>query len=223
MLEKIRKLLALAADPNAAPNEAATAARQAAALMAKHDLDLNDLEDAELKAQWDMTTMQGVGCRPGKKNAKEVPSWIGVIGMGVRIFTRTRISEGAGYVTFKGPRTDVALAVWLHDYIVSQAYEASKGRSISDANAFRMGYAGAIQARMKEMAKNRDQADVEVVAGTGTSLIRVQDSREQEMNALFGKQGVKSAKGRQSDEGRQAGMKASIPTGRPISSGLRLR
>ena len=40
MKEKIRKLLALASDPNAAPNEAATAARQAQALMNKHDIDL---------------------------------------------------------------------------------------------------------------------------------------------------------------------------------------
>lgn len=110
MKDKIRKLLALAADPNAQGAEAETAARMAAKLMAKHDIDLAELEEEELRKAWDMTTAEAQGCRPGKKNPTEVPPWIGIIAWGVKVFTRTRCSNGRGVVRFKGPREDVELA-----------------------------------------------------------------------------------------------------------------
>ena len=102
--ELIRKLLALAADPSAAPQEAETAARQAARLMAKHDIDLADLEEEALKAQFDLIQGEAVGCRPGKRDAKEVPPWIGIIAWGIKCYTRTRVSSRGGVVYFRGPR-----------------------------------------------------------------------------------------------------------------------
>ena len=129
--DKIRKLLALAADPSAAPNEAETAGRQAASLMAKHEIELADLTEAELKAQWDLTTVEARGCRPGKKNPSEVPPWIGIIAWGVKCYTRTRCSGGRGVVYFKGPREDVELAQWLHNLLIDGCYKASTGRPLT--------------------------------------------------------------------------------------------
>ena len=48
MKDKIRALLALAADPSAAPQEAESAGRMAAKLMAKYQIDLGDLEEEAL-------------------------------------------------------------------------------------------------------------------------------------------------------------------------------
>ena len=73
MKDKIRALLALAADPSAAPQEAESAGRMAAKLMAKYQIDLGDLEEEALKEEFDLTTMQARACRPGKKNPKVVP------------------------------------------------------------------------------------------------------------------------------------------------------
>ena len=73
MKDKIRKLLALASDPNASDGERDNASRMAARLMAKHDIDLADLEEEALKAQFDLIQGEAAGCRPGKRNAKEVP------------------------------------------------------------------------------------------------------------------------------------------------------
>lgn len=218
LIDKIKKLLALASDPGAAPQEAETAARQAAFLMTKHDLDLGDLEAAQLAAQWDMTSMEAQGCRPGKKNAKEVPPWIGIIGWGVSVFTRTRASNGPGVVRFKGPREDVELAKWLHEYLLHQAYEASKGQGPGEANRFRNGFAAALQGRLKKLAKERDAADAETLAGSsGTSLVRVRDSREQEMIKHFGEApGSKTSRVGRSVDGFIAGSKAAIPTNRPL-------
>ena len=219
LIDKIKKLLALASDPAAAPQEAETAARQAAFLMTKHDLDLGDLEAAQLAAQWDMTTMEAQGCRPGKKNAKEVPPWIGIIGWGVSIFTRTRSLNGYGVVKFKGPRADTELAVWLHEYLLHQAYAASKGYGPGEANRFRNGFAAALQSRLKKLAKERDAADAEAMAsGTGTSLVRVRDSREAEMVKFFGPASSgKASKVGTSVDGYIAGSKAAIPTNRPLT------
>jgi len=220
LIEKIKKLLALASDPAAAPQEAETAARQAAFLMTQNDLDLADLEAVELAAQWDMTSQVAQGCRPGKRNAVEVPPWIGIIAWGVKIFTRTRASNGQGTVTFMGPREDVVLAAWLHEYLLNQAYAASKGLGLGEANRFRNGFASALQGRLKALAKARNAADQEVGASsTGTSLVRVQDSRRQEMEKFFGSENKgKSSKVGQSVDGYLAGQKASIPTNRPLAA-----
>ena len=219
MKDKIRKLLALAADPGASPQEAETASRQAAALMAKHDIDLADLEEEALKAEFDLTEAQAMGCRPGKTNAVEVPPWIGIIAYGVKVYTRTRVRAGRGVVFFRGPREDVELAQWLTNTLVTGAYAASKGSP--QPHAFRNGYAAAIQRRLKDLARDRDQADT----SEGQRLVLFQGTRERIMTEAYGPdQGARSSSVRQSEAGRQAGQSAHIPTGRPIShSHLRLR
>ena len=214
---KIRKLLALAADPSAAPQEAETAARQASKLMAAHDLSLADLTEAELRDQWDLTTTAAQGCRPGKKNPSEVPPWIGIIAWGVKTYTRTRVSGGRGIVYFKGPREDTELARWLHELLLNQAYTQSKGLPAGEANAFRNGFAAALQRRLKDLAKVRDQSDTE--ESNGTALVRVQDARQRAMNDAFGEEaGGRKSQARSSADGYEAGSKAHIPTGRPLSS-----
>ena len=149
MKDKIRALLALAADPSAAPQEAESAGRMAAKLMAKHQIDLGDLEEEALKEEFDLTMMQARACRPGKKNPKVIPPWIGIIAWGVKIYTRTRIRTAPGQVWFRGPREDVELAVWLHELLLENAYKASNGSS--NPNAFRSGCAAAFLSRIKEM------------------------------------------------------------------------
>jgi hypothetical protein len=219
LIDKIKKLLALASDPAAAPQEAETAARQAAYLMAQNDLDLADLEAVQLAAQWDMTTATAQGCRPGKKDAVEVPPWIGIIAWGVKIFTRTRATNGRGTVTFKGPREDVVLAVWLHEYLLHQAYAASRGLGLREANQFRNGFASALQGRLKKLAAARGEADQAVAGGTGgTALVKVQDSRRFEMDKFFGPESKSKSSGvKTSIDGYLAGQKAAIPTNRPLA------
>ena len=212
MKDKIRKLLALASDPNAAPGERDNASRMAAKLMAKHDIDLSQLREDELRAEFDLTTGEAPGCRPGKKNATEVPTWIGIIAWGVKVYTRTRATHGRGVVYFKGPREDVELAQWLHTTLIQGCYNSSKGRSQTDAAAYRGGYAAALQQRLKAMAKDRDTEDTQTGA-----LVIFQGTRDKLMDEAFGAEGgSRKSKVNQSEEGRSAGMNAAIPTGRPI-------
>lgn len=219
MRDKIRKLLALAADPSAAPQEAETAARQAARLMAKHEIDLSDLEEEELRNQFDLIQGEAVGCRPGKSNAKEVPGWIGIIAWGIKCYTRTRASSGRGVVYFRGPREDVELAQWLQGVLVEGAYKSSKGQP--NPGSYRNGYASAIQKRLKDMVLQRAEEEQGMAC---TALVRVQDARQKMMDEAYGpeRQGKSSAV-TQSQAGYSAGMSAAIPSGRPVSqSYLRL-
>ena len=220
MKDKIRKLLALAADPNASDGERDNASRMAARLMAKHDIDLADLEEEALKAQFDLIQGEAVGCRPGKRNAKEVPPWIGIIAWGIKCYTRTRVSSRGGVVYFRGPREDVELAQWLQGILVEGAYKSSKGQP--NPNAYRNGYASAIQGRLKKMVLEREQ--VESSEPNQFALVRVQDARQKAMDEAYGPESRgKSSGGKSSADGYKAGLSAAIPSGRPVSqSYLRL-
>lgn len=209
IIEKVKKLLALAQDPGAAPNEAETASRQAASLMAKYNIDLAALSQAELEAEWDITELSMPGCRPGKKNPREVPTWIGVMAFGVKVYTRTRVIARGGYVLYRGPRQDCELAQWMLKALIDLAYKQSKASS--DPHAFRNGFASAVQARFKAMAADRDQAE------QGSTALVVVDKLRAKLDELYGAERTSKARSRSSDEGYAAGSAAHIPTARPMA------
>lgn len=209
IIEKVKKLLALASDPSAAPNEAETASRQAASLMAKYNLDLASLSQAELEAEWDITELSMPGCRPGKKDPREVPTWIGVMAYGVKVYTRTRVIARGGYVLYRGPRQDCELAQWMLKALIDLAYKQSKASS--DPHAFRNGFASAVQRRFKAMAADRAQAE------QGSTALVVVDKLRAKLDELYGAERSSKARSRSSDEGYAAGSAAHLPTARPMA------
>lgn len=209
IIEKVKKLLALASDPSAAPNEAETASRQAASLMAKYNLDLASLSQAELEAEWDITELSMPGGRPGKKDPKEVPTWIGIMAYGVKVYTRTRVIARGGYVLYRGPRQDCELAQWMLKALIDLAYKQSKASS--DPHAFRNGFASAVQARFKAMAADRDQAE------EGSTALVVVDKLRAKLDELYGAERTSKSRSRSSDEGYAAGSAAHLPTARPMA------
>jgi hypothetical protein len=222
---KIRKLLALAADPSAQGQEAETAARQAAKLMAKHELDEYDCQGSkEAVHDFDLTAGEAMGSRPGKKNAKEVPLWILLIAVGISRFTNTRLQVGGGTLRFAGRRSDIELACWLHDTMVTRCYKegqkATAGQGMTEASEWRNGYAGRIQHRLLAMALQRQEDEKEEVSPTtGTSLILVRQDLDQAMVKQFGPPPqTKKANCAMSSRGYAAGAEAHIPTNRPIAA-----
>jgi len=213
-LDKIKKLLALAQDPAASPNEAETASRQAAALMAKHNLDLADLEAHELETEWDITEASMPGCRPGKKDPRKVPVWIGIIAFGVSIYTRTRVITRSGQVVYRGARADVELAHWMLKALIDLAY--SRSRDSDDPGGFRNGFAIAIQTRLKTMSKERDQVEAE-----SPGALVVVDKLEAKLDELFGSRQGKPSHARSNADGFASGMESRLPTNRPVTSSSR--
>ena len=220
MLEKIKKLLALAQDPAASQGERDNAARMAAKLMAKHEISQADLDLVSLATELDLTELQAQACRPGKKNPKQCPAWINLIAVGVMRFTRTRLYLSGPVLSFRGPRQDCELAKWLHEYILEQCYKQSTGRSIQEATAFRLGFAGAIQKRLKEMAAFRQEEEQALTHTESTALVVSQGKRETLMDQRWGPDNsrIRPRHHTVSQEGQDAGMRAHIPTNRPLST-----
>jgi len=221
MIDKIKKLLELASNPAATPSEAETAGRMAARLMAKHQIDQAALDGHQFEVSIDLAEVEARACRPGKKNAQKVPPWIGIIAFGVKVYTRTRITYSihAGYIMFQGPRTDVELAKWLHEYILAQCYKASEGMGLGESNQFRNGYASAIQNRLKDLAAQRKDEEDHIPAHESTSLVIVQEKILDLMDRRFGPDNSRAKKTDVaiSTQGYAAGMSAPLPTNRPLN------
>ena len=211
MIDKIKALLAMANDDGASEQERETAARQAGKMMAKYEIDEYDLLLASGR-EYDLVEEVAISIRPGKRTpASKVPPWINVIAYGVKTYTGTRCTLGGATLRFRGTRTAVELATWMHSALVSACYTASKGRE--DSNAFRNGWASAIQRRLKAMVE-------QVVSEGGTALVVVKTKVEEAMDGRWGSERKSvSVNVKRSADGYYAGQNAHIPVNRPVANG----
>lgn len=198
VIAKVRKLLALASNAGAAPNEAATAARQAQALMKKHNLEQSDVIFKELKdtsnmeMQWVRATTRKNAPRPNL----DTPLWAQVIaGPCADLFDcqvnirRAVLKQGAcSIVAFYGYKTDLTVCVWTYEYLLdcvrrlgrefeeraeqlARAGHASSNRESLDA--FRVGCATEIAARLQALVEQKRQEE----RGNSTSTALVVSKR----------------------------------------------
>lgn len=214
-VDKIKKLLALASDPGASETERETAGRQAAWLMAKNQLDEYDLMMAEGR-DWDLIEVEINGLRPGKKSGTKVPPWIGFIAVGIKEFCGVRVLGHGPRIKFRGPRAQVELATWMQEALVAACYRSSVG--VPNPNAYRNGYAGAIQTRLRNMKKAGD-SDTPAASGEGhsNSLVVIQDRLAVAMTQRWGPEDSdRSSSCQRGVDGYKAGQNAHIPTNRPM-------
>lgn len=225
IIDKLKKLLALAADPAAAPNESATARRQAEALMARHRIDEAEVLLANgsvapcftLTTSYFSTTPHYPGHTP-----KTAPDWAQYIIVGVGVLCEVRVSVTTHRVLgarFKvaGTVEDVAMAGWLYDTLCRQTYQASRravvGKGAEEARAFRRGYALAVQKRLQELAKGSKQQ-----AAASTALVVVDTAKQAALDEAFGAQEYGRAREVvYSQLGYAAGQQAVLPTNRPVN------
>lgn len=137
VIDKLRKLLAMAADVGS-PNEAATAARMAEKLMRQHNIDNADEIMRELKGgRGAGLAEEGVFVSWAKgagTPTRHTPPWshpLAAVLQGlfdVRVLHRTMFHEGKKREqwVFVGYATDVAAAVWTFSYLVDTIVRLSK-------------------------------------------------------------------------------------------------
>ena len=176
LLDRIRKLLALAADTSS-PEEAAIAARRAAHLMEEHHI-----------SQAEVMPREGIADRIGKSSAgyaaRRLPRWYEMLSVpvarlcdcAVRCFVRTDGQQTVEVLEFTGLDDDAQVASWTLDYLTVQIklltqiyrtrHQDADRRCVND---FRMGAAWSIQ-RMLEQALERKEG--RAAANTsGTALM----------------------------------------------------
>lgn len=235
MLDKVRKLLAMARDGRGNANEEETAMRQANKLMAEFGIaeaecDMSAMDAGELSYGEAQAGMDGRAPEPGKVY-KSYSTWVGQIAIGVGVFTDSivgRKTTAAGHVlTFRGEQQDVLLARWLLGVLVAgvQTEQRTSGwHGKADANLFRQSASTTLATRLKTMAKERRDMYEQAKRESNSRALVVVDRKAMEIARLFGKQ--KYDRGRSSSSGdrgasiagREAGQRINIPAGRPIGN-----
>jgi uncharacterized protein DUF2786 len=211
-IESIQKKLRLAADPAASPNEAATAAKMAAAQMLKHGI-----TDAMLKGATEPTFNIGYAY------SIPLPQWAGMMAIGVATFMGTIGSQCHSdsldlfRYKFAGEANDVRLSVWLLQVMCQAGVRSCKSRTPAEKAAelsgpFLAGFSAAVQARLFDLAKAKDAAFSEAKASDSKALL-VLDAKAQAIAEHFTKQETVPSKLEIGLQGYQAGKTAFIPTG----------
>ena len=228
--DKVRKLMALAVNEGAAPNEAETALRQAEKLMRKHGLELGDVMEQTGSVpvfKWAKEMVQMAWPKPVKRG----PLWMHWTGVGVAKFTDTIVdiinTKEGQCLRFRGEETDVEYAVWLASHIrneirvsanVWDAPGANSDEKWANREEYRHSMASRINARMTALRAERQT----VYESKSTALV-VFDAKMVARDQEFGVQLYSKAKRshiRGSAEawhaGRAAGDKVQIH--RPVGS-----
>lgn len=227
-LEKVRRLLAMANDGRGNMQEAETAARQAAALMAKFNIEsaeaqLKDLCSDEPDLDQALVCPNYYG---GEVRTKTLPVWVGIIAVGVGIVTQTKVDgyrkDGYGVARFSGYRTDVVFAEWLFQLLCGAVYRESTTTRYDRAGRgdFRHAASVAIQRRLAALRKEQDAALTR--ASSSTALVVV-DKKQQVINEAFGEMKTRKMSRQVHDAGARSagsefGQQINIPAGaRPLN------
>lgn len=198
VIDRIRKLLNMAADVSS-PQEAAIAARRAEALMRQHNVEsaASILED--LKKPKDNIVGQTVRANIWRKFSRSVPQWSQFIAKACAdLFdchvVKTMNLELGWHITFLGYKTDVEVCAWTFSYLLANIKRLSEKRvtfSRSAATAYHDGVTEAILINLAEAKRLKDLAD----RGNSTSTALVVRKREA-IEEQFGGINYKESKGR---------------------------
>lgn len=141
IIDRIRKLLAMAADASS-PNEAAIAAGRARKLMDKHQIEASDLGEPSKFATAD-----------AGQRYKFMPVWKNTLAVSVARFNDCKASLEYGQIRFQGHDADVQIAVTMYEFLTD-----SIARLCSDTVA-------GVATKIAELQKAR-QEDAKTAAGT---------------------------------------------------------
>lgn len=173
-LSKVTKLLAMAKDSAANETEAATALRQAEALMRKYDIGF-----AEIEAR----TLNSSNLQRANTDEKRNSSWVWQLAWSASNLSSTMPWKRGQEIEFCGTKQDCEVAKLYFDYLIAvvermaKAYDGDPlaalmhGETIrSQRNAFKGGMAIRLYQRTMEIKKERE-AEVSAASGTGKDLV----------------------------------------------------
>jgi hypothetical protein len=183
LIARVRKMLALANDEGASQGERDNALRMAHAVLAKHNLELSEVEGSGDTDRADL-----------KVETRSRP-WIRHIAHGIaemlfchHFYGKTRSNYENQF--FVGRPDNTATAKHMLDYLIASAHKESAARFPGDATArssFHKGVAAAVVKRCHEIKAEALRAEQQqAAAGTGTSLVLAgYYQQEAERNAKY--------------------------------------
>jgi len=158
LLERIRKLYAMAQEADSSPHEAEIALRRCRSLMERFGVSESDLETPEFSS-----TKVGKGYR-------STPAYVSVLGASVGLL-HDCLCVDSGHIEFRGFSVDADVASLTYDYLFDAmerslkmrkaAGEVAPGRSASFD--YRVGYAISVMKRCQAIDEERRQGVVQNV------------------------------------------------------------
>lgn len=186
VMRRIEKLLAIAQDHRADPNEAAAAARMAERIMRKYEIEHADVVMRSIKNQEDMDqkTVLATALRKHEvvRNVAPWVQWIAVcIGKLMDCKVDTCYERPHQVIRFSGFASDVKIAAWQLDYLcttVNMLCEAFRktdtyiqAESQRVMNSYRSGVAMGICSLLSEAKKSKDSDNVQESGQSTGALI----------------------------------------------------
>lgn len=184
ILRRIAKLLAIAEDDRADPNEAAAAAGMAERIMRKFQLEHSDIISKSLKAGDDLATEDvSASAKTNGTRVKVIPPWAMYLATRINKLTDTEVRyctmpNGDAGMRFFGYSADVKVAAWMFNYLVATSLRlcnefkrtpeyAIHGRRA--VNSYRLGVTTGINKSISDLIRAK-QAEK---ASTCTALVVV--------------------------------------------------
>jgi hypothetical protein len=189
IIERVKKMMALANCTGAAEGERDNALRMAYNLLAKYNLSMSQVDAHDSTPQEQRESQKATFVvYPWARN---IASIVGSLFFCNYYFMRSHSGKQADHV-FIGKASNVATAQYMSEFVVkSVCREAARlyGSAIApEARCFAIGVVRKLQERIKEI---KDTHDAESAVGTALAIINL-DKAEKEANSLWlAEQGVK--------------------------------
>jgi hypothetical protein len=200
VMRRIAKLLAIAGDDRANPEEASAAAGMAERIMREYQLEHADVIVASLKAGNDMAEGDCVAAPNTNETAHpEVPTWASILALQIAKANDCRCKiprpDKVAVVRFYGFDADVKVAVYMFNYLVATVNRLVKVYLKTDdyavlgrasANSYRLGVTTGISSSLR--ALTAEKAKEVRASSSSTSLMVI---KAQLVAERFGEQKVK--------------------------------
>lgn len=224
IMRRVQKLLAIAQDDRANPNEAAAAAGMAERIMRKYQIDHSELIIKELKAGADLETSECLcTAKTNGTKVESVPLWASWMASAVADFNDcgAQIATNSNrekVVRFYGYAGDVQVAKYMLDYLVAttlrlcREFKTTEDYAVygrSGLASYRSGVASGICSAVRALIEVKEQEQ----ASTGTALVVVkQDAIVAKYGEVFGKKSskTKTTSGHNFSAGFQDGRKVDV-------------
>ena len=157
VIEKVAKLLAMAKHSASNEQEAATALRQAEAMMRKHDVRMAELNAHKAQSEDDLLRAETEESRNS--------SWVWNLAWATAYMTETMPTRSGKIITFCGAAEDTEVALMYFDYLVSVVERLAKQfkGTRTQRNAFKMGCVHGILLNARKIKAEREEAFKDLV------------------------------------------------------------
>lgn len=186
MMRRIKKLLNIANDNRADPNEAAAAAAMAERIMRKHQIELGDVLLQDLNKMDSMATEETIAtAKTNGTPVKRVPSWASRMAVLVRELYDcgaivVTMADGQKGIRFYGYKQDVQLCRWMFDFLVDTTNRAVREYHTTDlykiegrkgSNDYRNGFVAAVMENLRHQIEQKKQDLAADASSTGRELV----------------------------------------------------